>query len=124
LIDPTDSSKKLKATTKAIALIKKSLKDSPEELKNFTESIEKAKNLTEQKRYYISNYGFKNFVDVVTGKTDVLIKDENYDKFELENVIQWWKTKATNRHETLKSEGRLRTELEVWTSGKEIQIIR
>jgi len=86
--------------------------------------IDNAKQLTEQKRYYISNYGFKNFIDVVNGKTDVLIKDENYDKFELENIVTWWKNKATNRYETLKSEGRLRTELEVWTSGKDIQIIR
>jgi len=42
----------------------------------------------------------------------------------LENIVQWWKNKATNRYETLKSEGRVRTELEVWTSGKDIQIIR
>jgi len=42
----------------------------------------------------------------------------------LENIVQWWKNKATNRYETLKTEGRVRTELEVWTSGKEIQIIR
>ena len=125
LIDPTDSSKKLKATTKSISIIKKSLKDHPVELKKFEESMEKAKDLTEQKRYYISNYGFKNFVDVVTGKTDVLIKDEeNYDKFYLENVVNWWKKKAQSRFESLQSENRLRDELEVWTSGKEIQIIR
>jgi hypothetical protein len=60
----------------------------------------------------------------VIGKTDVLVKDDTYNKFELENVVKWWKTKASNRYETLKSEGRLRTEMEVWTSGKEIQIIR
>jgi hypothetical protein len=53
-----------------------------------------------------------------------LIKDENYDKFELENIISWWKNKATNRYETLCKEKRLRTELEVWTSGKDIDIMR
>lgn len=125
LVDPTDSSKKLKATIKSISLIKKSLKDHPVDLKKFTESMSKAKELTEQKRYYISNYGFKNFADVVTGKTDELIKDpENYDKFYLKNIVEWWKKKASNRFENLKAEGHLRSELEVWTSGKDIQIIR
>jgi hypothetical protein len=42
----------------------------------------------------------------------------------LVNIIEWWRNKAINRYETLKTEGRLRTELEVWTSGKDIQIIR
>ena len=57
-------------------------------------------------------------------RTDTLIKGENYSKFELDNIVNWWKNKAINRYDTLKSEGRLRTELEVWTSGKDIQIIR
>jgi hypothetical protein len=42
----------------------------------------------------------------------------------MENVISWWKKKATNRYETLKSEGRLRNEVEVWTNNKDIDIIR
>jgi len=123
LIDPDGSSKKLKATTKAIALIKKSLHGQPE-LQIFNTSIEKAKTLTEKKRYYISNYGFKNFVDVVNGKADILEKDENYDKFSMVNVVEWWRNKASNRYENLKAEGRLRTEQEIWTSGKHIDIIR
>ena len=40
------------------------------------------------------------------------------------NLIEWWRNKATNRFETLNSDNRLRTELEVWTSGKPIDIIR
>jgi hypothetical protein len=108
---------------KIISLTKAGLKGTKEIIR-FNEVIENAKNLTEQKRYYISNYGFKNFIDVVNGKTDVLVKDENYDKFELENIIAWWKNKATNRYLTLKDEHRLRTELEVWTSGKDIDIMR
>jgi len=123
LIDPNDSSKKLKATTKVISLIKKSLRGQPE-LESFNMSIEKAKALTEKKRYYISNYGFKNYIDVVNGKNEILEKDENYDKFSMSNVVEWWRAKAINRYENLKTEGRLRTELEVWSSGKYIDIIR
>jgi hypothetical protein len=57
-------------------------------------------------------------------KTDKLLPGENYHKHELDNIVSWWKQKASNRYDTLKQEGRIRTELEIWTSGKDIQIIR
>lgn len=118
------SSRKLRIQNASISLIKNALKNN-DELENFNQVIANAKNLTEQKRYYVSNYGFSNYIDVVTGKTDVLIPDkENYDKFYLENIIKWWKNKAGNRYETLIKEDKLRTELEVWTRNKNIDIIR
>ena len=123
LIEEDASSKKLKISMKIISLTKAALKDTPEGVA-FQATIEKAKGLTEQKRYYISDYGFKNMVDYVNCKTDVLIPGENYEKHKLVNLIEWWRNKAINRFDTLKSEGRLRDELEVWISGKEIQIIR
>ena len=123
LVDDKVSSRKLKISQRIIALTKQALKGSTE-LEHFLKIIEKAKCLTEKKRYYISDYGFKNYIDYANNKTDELIKGENYEKFELENIIEWWRKKAVNRYETLNSEGRLRTELEVWTSGKHIDIIR
>ena len=124
VVDPNDSSKKLKATIKIIGMVKVALRGEPE-LVRFNEVIEKAKSLTEKKRYYISNYGFKNFIDVVNGKETKLIPDkENYDKFYLENIIEWWKKKASSRFTTLQNENRIRTDLEVWTSDKDIDIIR
>jgi len=117
------SSRKLKMSTKIQALIKASLDG--EDLKRYNDTIKNALNLTEKKRYYASSYGFSNFVDVVTGKTDKLVPDkENHDKHHLENVIKWWKKKATNRYVSLKNNKRLRNELEVWTGDKEIDIIR
>jgi hypothetical protein len=123
LVDKDVSSKKLKISMKIIALTKAALKGTPEGVV-FQTTIDNAKNLTEQKRYYISDYGYKNMVDFVNGTCDTLVKGDNYEKHNLENIVQWWKNKATNRYETLKSEGRLRNELEVWTSGKHIDIIR
>ena len=121
--DTSTTSRKLRTFTKMIALTKAALKGTTEG-DAFNITIENAKKLTEKKRYYISDYGFKNTVDYMNCKTDVLLPGENYDKHELSNVIEWWRSKAINRYETLKSEGRLRTELEIWTSGKDIQIIR
>lgn len=123
IVDPDSSSKKLKTTMKIIALTKSALKNTSEG-STFQLTIEKAKGLTEQKRYYVSDYGYKNVVEYVNCLSDKLIPGENYEKHHLVNLIEWWRNKATNRYETLKIEGRLRGELEVWTSGKDIQIIR
>jgi len=123
LVEDDASSKKLKISMKIISLTKAALKGTPEG-DTFKATIEKAKGLTEQKRYYHSDYGFKNMKDYVNCKTDVLIPGENYEKHKLANLIEWWRNKAVNRYATLHNEGRLRDELEIWTSGKDIQIIR
>jgi hypothetical protein len=124
-IVPEDaSSRKLKISNTIISMTKAALKNHKEDYDRFMLTIDKAKALTEKKRYYYCNYGIKNFKDVVLGKTDKFIKDENYDKHNLSNIIEWWKNKATNRFENLKTENRLRIEIEVWTGEKEIDIIR
>ena len=70
------------------------------------------------------SYGYNNYIDYLNCKTDTLIPGENYEKHTLVNIIEWWRKKASNRYDTLTNENRLRTEVEVWTSGKHIDIIR
>jgi hypothetical protein len=117
------SSRKLKISNAMVSIIKTTLKGTPEGEK-FAKTIENAKNLNEQKRYFISDYGFKNMVDFVNGKDTKLVPGENYEKHNLTNIIEWWRKKAINRFETLKTEGRIRTEQEVWTGDKVLDIIR
>jgi hypothetical protein len=100
LVPADKSSKKLKIQQKMIAIIRKSLTDQ-NKLNEFNSTIDKAKNLTEKKRYYISKFGH-----------------------EVDEVISWWKRRATNRYEKLKSEDRLRTKLEIWEPGTDLEIIR
>jgi hypothetical protein len=121
--EESSTSRKLRTFTKMMAMTKAALKGTKEG-DEFAKTIENAKALTEKKRYYVSDYGFKNMTEYVGMKTDTLIPGENYHKHELEHIVAWWKQKATNRYESLKADGRLRTELEIWTSGKDIQIIR
>jgi hypothetical protein len=121
--DQKSTSRKLRTFSKIIALTKAALKGTPEG-EAFIATIEHAKGLTEQKRYYVSDYGYKNMTDYLACRTDTLIPGENYEKHKMVNLVEWWRNKAINRYETLQSEGRLRTEMEIWTSGKEIQIIR
>jgi len=100
LVSADKSSKKLKIQTKMISIIMKSLQDASK-LHEFKQCITHAKSLTEKKRYYISKFGY-----------------------EPEEVIGWWKSKASKRYAKLNNEDRLKTELELWTSDSELEIIR
>jgi hypothetical protein len=122
LVKEGASSRKLKMTNAIIGLIKKSLKD--DELKKFNQTIKNAKNLTEQKRYYVSNYGIENFIDIVNGKTNEIVKAPNFDRYYQSELIEWWRKLAVKRYEKLKEENRLRNELEIWTLDSDIDIIR
>ena len=66
--------------------------------------MEEASGVTTQKRFYMSTYGYENAKDVLLGKTDVLTKAENYDRFELDNVVKWWRKLATKRYDKLIAE--------------------
>ena len=123
LTDNKASSKKMKRQTKMIASIKKSLKDQ-DKLEHFNSVIDMAFGLTQKKRFYISDYGYGNVREVIRGDQDKLIRGQNWDKFYLDNIISWWKRKATKRYETLKRDGRFRTEVELWSKDDNIQIIR
>ena len=122
LVKDDASSKKLKLTMAIIGLVKRSLDGT--DLENFNTTISNAKKLTERKRYYACNYGIKNYINIVNGTETDIVKDENYDKHNLNNIIEWWKKKATNRYNNLKNENRLRKELEIWSPDAQIQIIR
>tara|TARA_R100000482_G_C4997801_1_gene90206 strand:- start:158 stop:487 length:330 start_codon:yes stop_codon:yes gene_type:complete len=108
-----------------ISIIKESLKKSDEtEYKKFLKVFEDAKGLTQQKRQYMSDFGYENTKDYFNLETDTLIKKENFDRYEFDSIVEWWKKKATTRFENLKSDGRLRTELETWNKNMNIDIIR
>ena len=110
-----------------VGIIKASLKEhDTKAYKMFTEQMNKASDVTTQKRFYMSEYGYANVKDILLGKTDVLTKSENFDRFELENITEWWKKKAGKRYEKMVAENKVRTELEVWNKDtmNKIDIIR
>ena len=122
LVKEGASSRKLKMSTAIIGLVKRTLKG--DQLDKFKKTIENAKNLTEQKRYYVSNYGIENYIDIVNGKTDKIVKAQNYDRYQDNEIIEWWRKLATKRYYKIKEEGRLRNDLEIWTKESNIDIIR
>jgi hypothetical protein len=123
LTDNKASSKKMKRQTKMISIIRNSLRDK-DKLNEFNSVIDTAFSITQKKRFYISDYGYENVREVILGEQENLRPGQNWDKFYLENIISWWKKKATKRYEKLKSEDRFRTKVELWTDDDDIQIIR
>jgi len=122
LVKEGASSRKLKMTTGIIGLVKRALEGT--DLEVFNKTIANAKGLTEQKRYYASSYGIENYIDIVNGKTDTIKKAENYDRYNVDTIIEWWRKMATKRFNNLNLDGRLRNDLEIWTKDSEIDIIR
>jgi hypothetical protein len=74
----------------------------------------------------MSTYGYENAKEVLLGKENNLTKAQNYDRFELENIIANWKKNASKRYNNVVSDGRIRRELEVWNQDtmNKIDIIR
>jgi len=126
LTDKKASSKKMKRQTKMISITRNSLKEygMDEKLEQFNSVIETALSLTQKKRTYFCEYGYSNVKEVILGEQEELVRGPNWDKFYLENIIAWWKKKATKRYEKLKREERFRTKVELWTDDDDIQIIR
>ena len=128
LIRKGASSRKLKMQTKMVGVVKSSLKKYDTKAYNlFCDVIGSASEVTTQKRFYMSEYGFSNVKKVLLGKENTLTKADNYDSFELNNIIEkWWKKKATKRYNNIISDGRIRRELEVWNQDtmNKIDIIR
>ena len=127
LIHKGASSRKLKIQTKMVGIIKTSLKEhETKAYELFCNAMNDAGKITTQKRFYMSEYGYSNVKDVLLGKEKVLTKADNYDSFELDNIVTWWKKKATKRYNKMILEKKVRKELEVWNQNtmNKIDIIR
>ena len=46
------------------------------------------------------------------------------DRYYEKELIEWWRKNAIKRYNKVKSEGRLRHDLEIWTRDSNIDIIR
>jgi len=129
-VDPKPSGPKMREFNKAISILKNHLRhyneDAYKEFHNFTKESMKAKT---KKRYYYSDFGFDNVKEHVNSGGDIPLREgQNFHKHELEYMFEWWKKKAQKRYEKLRTEGRIRTEMEVYTEesidNKEVDMVR
>ena len=125
IVDPTVSGRKMKTQMRMISIIKQSLKEHDEqEYKKFVEFHKESTNLNEQKRFFISTYGYENVPQIIRGEETELRKAPNFDRYTQQGILDWWRPKAARRYEQLKKDGRLRTSLEIWSETFDIDILR
>jgi len=129
-VDPKPSGPKMREFNKAISILKNHLRhyneDAYKEFHNFTKSSMKAKT---KKRYYYSDFGFDNVKEHVNSGGEIPLREgQNFHKHELDYMFEWWKNKAQKRYEKLRTEGRIRTEMEVYTeeriNNREVDMVR
>lgn len=126
LVPADASSRKLKTQTKMVSIIKSSLKQyDMDTYTKFCQTFSDALDLTQKKRSYFSTYGYTNVPQYLNLETDTLVKKENFDRFELDHIFDWWRNKAGKRYESLKKDDRLRSVVETWNiNAGDIDIIR
>lgn len=129
-VDPKPSGPKMREFNKAISILKNHLRhyneEAYKEFHNFTKSSMKAKT---KKRYYYSDFGFDNVKEHVNSEGEIPLREgQNFHKHELDYMFEWWKNKAQKRYEKLRTEGRIRTEMEVYTedriNNREVDMVR
>jgi len=118
LVDPKGSGPKMREFNKMISILKNHLKVySKERLDAFNEFAKTKMKAKTKKRYYYTNYGYDNVVEHVMSEGEIpLRKKDNYDRYTLESVIEWWRPKAQRRFEKLVENGKLRHDMEIYTT--------
>ena len=125
LTNPKQSSPKKREFDRIIQLIKLHL--SGLDKKEFSEYLKTNVETKQQKRFYISKMGFDNIKEhLLYG--DPLI-EKNRQRFDLENIVSYWKNKSIKRFNKLNSTDTIKSDLEFYTKeviqdGIKFKIIR
>lgn len=117
LVDPKPSSPKTREFNKVISIIQNHLKVYDMELHTSLKTFLKTKCETkQQKRYYMSTFGFTNVKEHILDNEELI--RPNPEKYDLKNLIDYWKKKSFKRWSKLTEENRIQTELEYYTRKK------
>lgn len=128
VVNPKGSSPKTRELNKVLSILKNELYEIDVDLhKTFVKVIKEKSTTYQQKRYYLSTFGNTNVVEHILNGTP--LDNPNPDKYNLENIINYWKKKSYNRWSKLQSENRIKTRLEYYTinnlqQGLNFDIIR
>lgn len=120
---------KVKRLTKVYSLVLNKLKEiDVNKYRELKENIEHARdNITTKKLYYYSTYGVGNIKDTLLDQADPVYNIPR-ERFDMDQLTEWWKKKAQKRFDKLKEEKNDRHELELWTtdsiSTRNISVIR
>lgn len=126
VVNPKGSSPKTRELNKLLQILKNEVKNYDPDLHKKLDSTIKTKSTTkQQKRYYLSTFGINNIQSVI--ENNIVVED--VEKYNLENLINWWKGKSQKRWDNLNTKNEIKTNLELYTrdsleNGINFNIIR
>lgn len=121
LVDPIPSGPKMREINKMVTILAHHLKeydiDKYNEFVIFQKDKMKAKT---QKRYYYSTFGCKkeDVINHIKGGGISELKRENPEKYDFDNLVNWWKVKAQKRYDKLEFLNNIRTDVELYTEER------
>ena len=117
------SSPKQREFNRLISIIGENLKSlDNEKFKEFQKLKKEHMRVKTQKGYYYSTLGYENVKEHIITGVPLIEKDRN--RYDFNNLFDWWVRKATNYYNTLKDNNKFRTILEDYRNGDIIDLIR
>jgi len=114
VVNPKGSSPKTRELNKLLQILKSEVKNIDVELFNKLTDVIKNKSTTlQQKRYYISTFGNTNVPQFIL--ENEVLNNPNKEKYNLENIITYWKNKSQKRWNKLNQEQQIKKELELYS---------
>jgi hypothetical protein len=108
------SSPKMREFMKILSIVKEHLKSwDTEELEKFNTLLKTKCKSRQQKRFYMSNFGYTNVKEHILNGTPLERKDGH--KYDFNNMVEWWRKKSINRFNNLNTNKTIKTELEYFT---------
>jgi hypothetical protein len=112
VVNPKGSSPKTRELNKLLQILKIEVKNFDVDLYKVLDNTIKTKSITkQQKRYYLSTFGVDNIQNVIMNNQIV----DDVEKHNLENLINWWKTKSQKRWDNLNNKNQMKNNLELYT---------
>ena len=114
LVNPKGSSPKTREYNKVLSIIKIHLDHyNSERGKEFKDTMKKYSTTKQQKRYYMSTFGFTNVIDYIRHGVDLERPDG--EKYDFDTLVSKWKEKSHRRWKKLQEENRTQQELQIYS---------
>ncbi len=119
VVDTKKSSPRLREFNQLVSIIGQNLKRlDPRKYLEFKKLRDEHMKCHTQRGYYYSFLGYSNVIEHITHGVELEERDRN--KYDFENLYNWWLKKSINRYEKLKKDNTFKTGLEIHSQGNVI----
>ena len=114
VVVPKGTSPKTREYNEVLKIMKTHLQHYNEgKLKEFNDMMKEYSITKQRKRYYMSSFGYDNVIEHILN--DEPLHRPNGDKYDFNNLVDYWKKKSYNRWTKLQEQNRLETEQQIYT---------